>query len=483
METNSMLTSIFGCVLKSSWQAAALVCLVLIVQGILGRNLSARWRYGLWFLVLVRLLVPVLPESAFSIYNLAKTSASSASGRERPAFELLTRGNERKAVSELSAVSQMPLFPEASAPLPQPKKSVRLWTWLIGLWVSGATMLAGCFAWQIVRFNRRVRRYGCLDDARVHSILEEAKLSVGLKTAVQLVETCETPVPAMFGLIRPRLLLPADFRKDYSEHELRLVFLHELTHLKRRDHVVNWMMLVLSTIHWFNPLVWLAFGRMRADRELACDEQVLTVSPDHQNKSYGQMLIKLLEGLPQPARLPGLIGIVENTHQLKRRITMIAKFKRPARWSALLALPVIALGFITLTDAQTKTERPDKEVIAEIEKLSGKVTYDETRADRPVIGVDFFINDEDWWKSKVPRLKVTDNMLKRLEALKELEDLDLTDAQISDEGLACLQGLTRLRKLSLLSTKITGSGLRHGFGRTGGRVVTLKHFQLFAGHF
>ncbi|MBI4663201.1 MAG: hypothetical protein HY735_30710 [Verrucomicrobia bacterium] len=462
MHTNSVLMFIFECVVKSSWQAAVLVGLVLAVQRLLAGKLSPRWRYGLWFLVLARLLIPVAPESAFSIYNLAPDRAaysraeSGSFGRE-PA---MANAEPQRASAQIRQSTNPPIH-QSYLPPPPASQRLSVQAWLIALWLAGIAVLAGYFAWAMIRFGRRVRRHFKVNEASVIALLEEAKRVVGVRVPVQLVETLETPVPAMFGLVRPRLLMPWRFAESFSAEELRLVFLHELTHLKRRDHVVNWFMFLATLIHWFNPFVWLAFARMRADRELACDEHVLSLSPERQNQDYGQMLIKLLEGLPRPARLPGLIGIVENTNQLKRRITMIAKFKRPARWSVLLALPVIALGLITLTDAQTKKERADKEIIAEIEKLGGKVKYDEIRPERPVISVDFFVNDEDWWKSDQPLMKVDDAMLSRFAVFKELEELDLTDAQITDEGLAYLKPFTRLKKLSLLSTRIDGSGLRH----------------------
>ena len=96
METNSMLTSLFECVVKSSWQAAVLVCLVLVVQGILGGKLSPRWRYSLWFLVLIRLLVPVTPQSALSIYNLAPERTAYARGAGLLSQDVESFGDDRR---------------------------------------------------------------------------------------------------------------------------------------------------------------------------------------------------------------------------------------------------------------------------------------------------------------------------------------------------------------------------------------------------
>jgi len=77
--------------------------------------------------------------------------------------------------------------------------------------------------------------------------------------------------PALFGFVRPRLLLPQGMLETYSLENLRYVFIHELAHLRQRDIYLGWLMALLQVVHWFNPLMWFAFGRMRADRELACD--------------------------------------------------------------------------------------------------------------------------------------------------------------------------------------------------------------------
>jgi beta-lactamase regulating signal transducer with metallopeptidase domain len=71
------------------------------------------------------------------------------------------------------------------------------------------------------------------------------------------------------------------FLRSFSTEELRFVFLHELAHVRRRDILMSWLMALLQVVHWFNPLVWFAFSRWRADRELACDALKRSV-PDKQ---------------------------------------------------------------------------------------------------------------------------------------------------------------------------------------------------------
>lgn len=139
-----------------------------------------------------------------------------------------------------------------------------------------------------------------------------------------------------------------------AARKLRYIFLHELAHVKRRDMAVHWLATVLQVLHWFNPILRFGFRRMAADRELACDELALSQTNAHETRSYGETIIKLLESFAQPAPLPGLMGIIEDKNEMAQRITMIAKFKRRSRWSALALVLIAAVGLITLTDAETK---------------------------------------------------------------------------------------------------------------------------------
>ncbi|HZI32602.1 MAG TPA: M56 family metallopeptidase, partial [Candidatus Binatia bacterium] len=145
------------------------------------------------------------------------------------------------------------------------------------------------------------------------------------------------------------------FGAQFNQSELRYIFLHELAHVKRGDLWLNWLVTVLQILHWFNPLLWLGFARLRADRELACDELALLRAGDSAGMAYGETIVKLLEGLSRPAAVPGLIGILEDKQQMRRRIAMISNFRRPGRWSALAAVLLAIIAAVSLTDAQTSS--------------------------------------------------------------------------------------------------------------------------------
>jgi beta-lactamase regulating signal transducer with metallopeptidase domain len=228
--------------------------------------------------------------------------------------------------------------------------------WLLVVWSVGACALAACLAFTHYRLWRRVAPCRPLIDARVLNLLEDCKQLMGLHVPVTLVETPAAGSPSLFGFVRPRLLLPVGLRASFSEEELRHVFLHELSHIKRQDILISWLMTALQILHWFNPLVWLAFHRMRVDRELACDALALSYAAEEENRPYGRTIIKLLEGFGGSAWAPSLAGTVETKNQMKERISMIAKFKRTSGVPALAGVLFIGLGLVTLTDAQTSVK-------------------------------------------------------------------------------------------------------------------------------
>jgi len=199
---------------------------------------------------------------------------------------------------------------------------------------------------------RTIKRERPITDSEILDLLEDCKMQMGVETILAVVVSDRIKSPALFGFVRPRLLLPQGMLETYSLEELRYVFIHELAHLKQRDIYFGWLMALLQVVHWFNPLMWFAFGRMRADREIACDRLAIsTMGPDEPPK-YGRTIVSLLESFSQVRYLPSVAGILEDTCQIERRIRMIADYKKTSRkrWAgAMLLLAVLAC--IVLTNA------------------------------------------------------------------------------------------------------------------------------------
>ena len=173
----------------------------------------------------------------------------------------------------------------------------------------------------------------------------------GCRTAVSLVESNSLKAPCLFGFRKPKLLLPKSL--NLSDSELRLVLMHELMHVKRWDVLLNWVIIVVQALHWFNPVIWLAMRRLRAARESVCDELVISRLQSEERNLYGATLIKLIDsfsGVPST-----FIPIINRKKQMHQRIVMIAKFKPTTRvMSAIATVLLLVLACFTFTRAAEK---------------------------------------------------------------------------------------------------------------------------------
>lgn len=127
------------------------------------------------------------------------------------------------------------------------------------MWLAGRLILALRVAQVNLRLWMAVRGGKALTSQRVLELLEDCKRAMGVKTLVGIVVTDRVSGPALFGFIRPRLLLPPELAENLTAEELRHVLLHELAHLRRMDIHFGWLSAALQLLHWFNPLVWIAF--------------------------------------------------------------------------------------------------------------------------------------------------------------------------------------------------------------------------------
>ena len=359
----------FEWLLRSTVQASLIVCLILLLQALFRNKLGVRWHHALWLILVIRMVLPWTPQSRLSVFNVM-------SGWDQPdkSHSSLTEPADRSPLGSSTepAANRSTRSGAATSPEGQPKSIDRVTTGshsldgsathitprarevLPLLWALGALALGTYVVASNIRLWRATSIEHPSTDKNVLELLEECRTTMGLRTIVALVASEKVRTPVLLGFIRPRLLLPRDIAKQLNTEELRYIFLHELAHVKRHDIALAWLTALLQVLHWFNPLVWLAFHRMRADRELACDALVLTRTQGEGTKDYGRAIVSLLERFSFPPLLPGLAGILENKSQLKRRIAMIAQFKNKSyRWSPLAVALIVTLCCISLPDARS----------------------------------------------------------------------------------------------------------------------------------
>jgi beta-lactamase regulating signal transducer with metallopeptidase domain/DNA-binding beta-propeller fold protein YncE len=363
---NAHLIECFVWLLRVSWQASVLAVIILAIQRVFQKQLGPRWRYALWFLLIARLALPILPSSPVSIFNLAashETRAGAPAAVDQAHFDTTPTPAQAPILKEQRASSPPAARPAASQPvrrqaaliLPQSSWFPRwnAWQFMAFIWLAGLIFFTTRVVVQNARFLRRLAAAAPVTDRQVLSLIDACRAQMGIKSKIRLVESALVKSPALHGFWRRTLLLPPGMTQQFTEAELHHIFLHELAHIKRNDMAVLALVTLCSIVHWFNPLLWLAFRRMSADRELACDELALSYAGERQSGPYGETILKLLEVCARPVVVPGLIGILGEKEQMRRRILMIASFGQRRRSSLPALVLAGVVGLVTLTNAQT----------------------------------------------------------------------------------------------------------------------------------
>ena len=331
------LHTIFDWLLAASLRASALTLLVFALQWLLHRHLSPRWHYALWLPVLLVRIAPVLPESRWSIESVFQPKPRPVEVHSAPLVA---------DIAPVSLPSTAP--PVVSVPAPVDWNQIQLITWALG---ASLLLLIGGASFLRTLFRFRQSRESVSDD--LLSQLDAISREVGLRHSPQVLVAPTIQSPAVTGLLRPTLLLPTGFERDFTVEEARLILQHELTHLKRHDLPLNTLLCVLMALHWFNPLLWLALFKARADREAACDAQVLVNATPQRRSEYGHALLKV-EAALAPLRLSlGFIGMLQRGAALRARIRSIAHPSRTRPLAALLVtLCITCMTFLGVTRAE-----------------------------------------------------------------------------------------------------------------------------------
>lgn len=301
--------------------------------------------HSLWLLVLLKLVTP--PLVRFDVPWPAPAPAPAAAEPDEPGPVVFDEWwPEGDGEGEPLAVEEAPEPPPAPA-TPAPAW-VPDWAAVAGrLWLAGSASWFAVAAWRSWRFSRALRQ---VIDAPPELLQRVGRLAalVGLAGAprVRLVPGRLTPM--VWGVLRPVLLVPAGLAGRVEGEGLDALLLHELAHLRRRDHWARVAELLALGLFWWNPLAWYASARLRQAEEQCCDAWVVRVRPGAA-RAYAVALVEALDFLspPVPATPPLACGLGE-VADLKRRLKMILKKTTPHSLGRPGAAAVLALGAMLL---------------------------------------------------------------------------------------------------------------------------------------
>ena len=253
---------------------------------------------------------------------------------------------------------------------------------LLVTWAVGCIVLLIRLGIGLVRAARLVRRAGPVVDPEWKALVSRLSLKAGLGHGVRLVSSSEVNVPMAWGIMNPWLVLPVGFEAWPAERR-RVVVLHELAHLRRRDCLAQALARLALALHWPNPLAWIATRRMTAEREQACDDAVLTSGVG--GPSYAHHLVEIARGLSRPAQPARAAVAMARPSELENRVLAILDEHRsrlaPGHRTMRVALAVVAalllpVAAIQPDAARAALERPDADPQATENGNGGAVERD-----------------------------------------------------------------------------------------------------------
>ena len=333
--------------------AAALVLALLRPR--LDRRYRARWRYWLWMVLAALLLLAPLPwpsllpeaaEEAMApavVLEVPRTLGPTISTEDAAPVD--TGGAALPAPAPTVEAAE-PVEPETA--LQEADRSLPAIPWdraLPGLWLAVAAGLLGWHLTGSLRFVRRARRWSRAPGEATLALCREIEAELGMKkpTPVWVCPLAASPMAA--GLLRPRLLLPAE---DYGERELGFILRHELTHIRRRDLWYKFLLLTAACLHWFNPLVWLLRRQGETDLELTCDDAVAEGLSGGDRRAYGEALLADLgrrRGLASPLSTRFRGGKAALRARLRNLLSAPRRWGGPALAAALALVLIAACSF------------------------------------------------------------------------------------------------------------------------------------------
>ena len=323
--------------------SSVLILVVLVLRRLLMGRISLRLQYGLWALVLLRLLVPVsFGTTAVSILNLVENTAIS-----NPVVGYVGGHTIQLSISE----------PDPTLPLEEQQKQyeenlehwqaamdadraengtpIPLGTVLLGVWAAGAVGVGLWLSWVNVCFARKLRRSR-------KPLETDGPLPVYVAGAAQ--------TPCLFGLFYPCVYVTEEAAAN--ETILRHSLVHELTHYRHKDHIWAAMRGLCLALHWYNPLVWLAAALSRRDEELCCDEATVRSLGEEERAAYGRTLLAVTcQGRVNPLLIA--TSMTGSGNGIKERIVLLAKRPKTALYTltAVILIAAIAVG-CTFTGAE-----------------------------------------------------------------------------------------------------------------------------------
>ena len=358
--------------LQMSFLGTVIILLIVVLRAVLINRLPKKTFLILWWIALIRLLVPFSIKSVTSIYSLFQSIYSDINPvrTAQTTTFLPIHGNMPEIANGLSEA------------MVQRTESISI---LSVIWLAGLLLCFGFFAVSYIKCYREFRFSLPVEN----DILEAWKEKHPLKRSLSIRQTETIAAPLSYGVIRPVILMPKNTEWK-NIYQLRYVLEHEYVHIRRLDMLTKLIMIAAVCIHWFNPLVWVMYILFNRDLELSCDETVVRRFGMDIKSVYATALISMEE------KKSGLTPLCNSfsKNAIEERIRAIMKIKKTSKFAVMIsAVLVIGVtgGFATSASSlekNTETAQENGETTVALNEVN-------IQEDEPLSS-----SDVEWWTAE-----------------------------------------------------------------------------------
>ena len=358
--------------LQMSFLGTVIILLIVVLWAVLINRLPKKTFLILWWIALIRLLVPFSIKSVTSIYSLLQSIYSDINPvrTAQTTTFLPIHGNMPEIANGLSEA------------MVQRTESISI---LSVIWLAGLLLCFGFFAVSYIKCYREFRFSLPVEN----DILEAWKEKHPLKRSLSIRQTETIAAPLSYGVIRPVILMPKNTEWK-NIYQLRYVLEHEYVHIRRLDMLTKLIMIAAVCIHWFNPLVWVMYILFNRDLELSCDETVVRRFGMDIKSVYATALISMEE------KKSGLTPLCNSfsKNAIEERIRAIMKIKKTSKFAVIIsAVLVICVtgGFATSASSlekKTETAQENGETTVALNEVN--IREDESLSS----------SDVEWWTAE-----------------------------------------------------------------------------------
>ena len=378
-----MLSIIFNNVLKLSIGGTLAALVILLVKAAAGKRLSTRWHYAVWFVLMIKLVMPITVPSSVSLFNLFKP-INSISFNQQSSTAAYSNLGDAVVLPSGNSVNKGTINEEdvnrnirGYAPAQKAVDWLRVASFL---WITGVISMLAAILLSYWRIYKQIVKNTVPTSNVVQQLTQKCIFEAGVKgnITVRCVDNFKSPF--IIGVFRPEIIIPATIIHNMDKKYLMPILMHEIIHIKGLDHIVKVFMLVTQSLHWFNPVIWFSFNQMMKDCETACDAAVINGYSEDMRKEYAKALVDMAQRQNKKDRFNLLIAFGESN--LKKRVMDVIKHKKYSIAAVSIAVVLLAILSVTiLTTGETHKEVITPPLTNSVEKTTSDITDVKYRVD------------------------------------------------------------------------------------------------------